>query len=171
MPGNSQSPGVSHPHQPELGAFGAEQLFPGGGAGLTPQHADNERHLPHWCFPGRGVGKRETERETNSSVHLSVHGSSALGDPRGAQPKLGPSLLCPSLHSRGTELVLGTVTQASTSPLPQLLPGRTFPLLGKPRGLVEGRNSSKHFTLFIFPPAGHDASGQHLWLPAVSCPC
>lgn len=120
---------------------------------MAPQHADNERHLPHWCFPGRGVGKgRQKEKQTALCISASM-GAHPWVFPEGLIPNWAPPC---SVHpstpvGQSCCLVLGRATQSSTSPLPQLLPGRTFPLLGKPRGLVEGRNSSKHFTLFIFP--------------------
>lgn len=98
IPGNSQSPRDSHP-PPAQRCFWGQAAFPRSSGPCWPrQHAENKNHLPHLCFPGRGIGKGETERETNSSVYLSVHGSSSLGCSSQTDPLLqGPSLLHPSL--------------------------------------------------------------------------
>lgn len=152
IPGNSQSPRDSHP-PPAQRCFWGQAAFPRSSGPCWPrQHAENKNHLPHLCFPGRGIGKGETERETNSSVYLSVHGSSSLGCSSQTDPLPAPSIPpAPGPTPMGQSCRVGSVTQPSPSPLPQILAGRTFPLLGKPQGPVHARNSSKHFTLFIFP--------------------
>lgn len=161
----AQSPRASHPPAAQSWCFWGRAAFPGRRGRAGPAACGERSALTSLVLPWERRG--ETERETNSSVHLRVHGSSSRGVPRGAHPKAGPSLLCPSLHSRGTEQSHPT-QRLPSAPAPSW---ENFPCAWKATGACGRQEQLRALYPLYFPPAGHDASRQHLWLPAVSCPC
>uniref|UniRef100_A0A8C0TXF8 Uncharacterized protein n=1 Tax=Cyanistes caeruleus TaxID=156563 RepID=A0A8C0TXF8_CYACU len=171
----AQSPCDSHP-PPAQRCFWGQEAFPRSPGPRWPrQHAENKRHLPHSCFPGRGIGKGETERERNSSVYLSVHGSSSLGCSQQGSSQTGPLLEpLPALSippAPGPSLMGQSCWQSHPA---QPLPSATnpswenFPSAWRATGGWGSQERLQALYPLYFAPAGDVASGQHLWLPVLS---
>lgn len=126
----------------------------------------------HW----EGGDRKRKKQLCVSQVSM---GCSQGGSSQTGPPLQDPSLLRPSLlHPVPLPRDRGAGSRWARWHCPsQRLPSATapswenFPSAWKATGACGSQEQLQALYPLYFPPAGHVASGQHLWLPAVSCSC